>query len=165
MFRSWQLIFFGVCVFILGACEDPPIFRSSVPMYPVRITIDTNVGPFVHFIPTASYSHIIVNEDGYFYDGKFIQKPLGMDAWGYAGVVVYINMMGGYDAYDLCCPNCVYERQACKVEGIFATCPVCGEQFDLGSGTAVPTKGIAKEQLRRLNVAHSGYRITITQRQ
>ena len=165
MFRSWQLIFFGVCVFILGACEDPPIFRSSVPMYPVRITIDTNVGPFVQFIPTASYSHIIVNEDGYFYDGKFIQKPLGMDAWGYAGVVVYINMMGGYDAYDLCCPNCVYERQACKVEGIFATCPVCGEQFDLGSGTAVPTKGIAKEQLRRLNVAHSGYRITITQRQ
>ena len=165
MFRSWQLIFASLCVLVLGGCDDNTTFRSSVPTYPVRITIDTNVGPFVHFIPTASYSHIIVNEDGYFYDGKFIQKPLGMDAWGYAGVVVYINMMGGYDAYDLCCPNCVYERQACKVEGIFATCPVCGEQFDLGSGTAVPTKGIAKEQLRRLNVAHSGYRITITQRQ
>ena len=165
MFRSWQLILLGVCVFILGTCEDPPIFRSSVPMYPVRITIDTNVGPFVHFIPTASYSHIIVNEDGYFYDGKFIQKPLGMDAWGYAGVVVYINMMGGYDAYDLCCPNCVYERQACKVDGPFATCPLCGEQYTLGDGTAGPNKGIAKEQLRRLNVMNSGGRLTITQRQ
>lgn len=134
-------------------------------MYPVRITIDTNVGPFVHFIPTASYSHIIVNEDGYFYDGKFIQKPLGMDAWGYAGVVVYINMMGGYDAYDLCCPNCVYEQQACKVDGPFATCPLCGEQYTLGDGTAGPNKGIAKEQLRRLNVMNSGGRLTITQRQ
>ena len=165
MFRSWQLIFASLCVLVLGACEDPPIFRSSVPMYPVRITIDTNVGAFVHFIPTASYSHIIVNEDGYFYDGKFIQKPLGMDAWGYAGVVVYINMMGGYDAYDLCCPNCVYEQQACKVDGPFATCPLCGEQYTLGDGTAGPNKGIAKEQLRRLNVMNSGGRLTITQRQ
>lgn len=165
MFRSWQLIFASLCVLVLGGCDDNTTFRSSVPMYPVRITIDTNVGPFVHFIPTASYSHIIVNEDGYFYDGKFIQKPLGMDAWGYAGVVVYINMMGGYDAYDLCCPNCVYERQACKVDGPFATCPLCGEQYTLGDGTAGPNKGIAKEQLRRLNVMNSGGRLTITQRQ
>ena len=164
MFRSWQLIFVSICILIFGGCDDNTTFRSSGPMYPVRITIDTNVGPFVHFIPTASYSHIIVNEDGYFYDGKFIQKRFEKDAWGYAGVVIYINMMGGYDAYDLCCPNCVYERQACKVEGIFATCPVCGEQFDLGSGTAVPTKGIANEYLRRLNVVHSGDRITITER-
>ena len=165
MLRSWQLIFASLCVLILGGCDDNTIFRSSVPMYPVRITIDTNVGPFVHFIPTASYSHIIVNEDGYFYDGKFIQKPLGMDAWGYAGVVVYINMMGGYDAYDLCCPNCVYEQQACKVDGPFATCPLCGEQYTLGDGTAGPNKGIATEQLRRLNVMNSGGRLTITQRQ
>lgn len=165
MFRSWQLIFASLCVLVLGGCDDNTTFRSSVPMYPVRITIDTNVGPFVHFIPTASYSHIIVNEDGYFYDGEFIQKPLGMDAWGYAGVVVYINMMGGYDAYDLCCPNCVYEQQACKVDGPFATCPLCGEQYILGDGTAVPTKGIATEQLRRLNVMNSGGRLTITQRQ
>ena len=165
MFRSWQLIFASLCVLVLGGCDDNTTFRSSVPTYPVRITIDTNVGPFVHFIPTASYSHIIVNEDGYFYDGEFIQKPLGMDAWGYAGVVVYINMMGGYDAYDLCCPNCVYERQACKVDGLFATCPLCGEQYTLGDGTAVPTKGIAKEQLLRLNVMNSGDRITITERQ
>lgn len=165
MLRSWQLIFASLCVLVLGGCDNNTIFRSSVPMYPVRITIDTNVGPFVHFIPTASYSHIIVNEDGYFYDGKFIQKPLGMDAWGYAGVVVYINMMGGYDAYDLCCPNCVYEQQACKVDGPFATCPLCGEQYTLGDGTAGPNKGIAKEQLRRLNVMNSGGRLTITQRQ
>lgn len=165
MFRSWQLIFASLCVLVLGGCDDNTTFRSSVPTYPVRITIDTNVGPFVHFIPTASYSHIIVNEDGYFYDGEFIQKPLGMDAWGYAGVVVYINMMGGYDAYDLCCPNCVYERQACKVDGPFATCPLCGEQYTLGDGTAVPNKGIATEQLRRLNVMNSGGRLTITQRQ
>ena len=165
MFRSWQLIFVSICILILGGCDDNTTFRSSVPMYPVRITIDTNIGPFVHFIPTASYSHVIVNEDGYFYDGEFIQKPLGMDAWGYAGVVVYINMMGGYDAYDLCCPNCVYEQQACKVDGPFATCPLCGEQYTLGDGTAGPNKGIAKEQLRRLNVMNSGGRLTITQRQ
>lgn len=165
MLRTWQLILLGVCALILGACEDPPIFRSSVPMYPVHIVIDTKSSEFVHFVPTAINMHIIVNEDGYFSQGKFIQALLGTDRWGYAGVVIYINMMGGYDAYDLCCPNCVYERQSCTVEGIFATCPVCGEQFDLGSGTAVPTKGIADEYLRRLNVVHSGDRITITQRQ
>jgi nitrite reductase/ring-hydroxylating ferredoxin subunit len=106
-----------------------------------------------------------VNEHGYFYDGKFIQQRFEKDAWGYAGVVVYINMMGGYDAYDLCCPNCVYERQACKVDGPFATCPLCGEQYTLGDGTAAPNKGIATEQLRRLNVMNSGGRLTITQRQ
>lgn len=165
MLRSWQLIFVSLCVLILGACDDNTTFRSSVPVYPVRITIDTNVGPFIHFVPTATYTHITVNQDGYYYQGKFVQAPLGMDAWGYAGVVVYINMLGGYDAYDLCCPNCVHERQACRVEGIFATCPLCGEQYDLGSGTAVPTKGIANEYLRRLNVMNSGGKITITQRQ
>lgn len=165
MLRSRQLIYAILCALMLGACDDPPTFSSSVPMYPVRINIDTNVGSFIHFIPTAIYSHVIINKDGYFHDGKFIQKPLATDAWGYAGVVVYINMMGGYDAYDLCCSNCVADRQACDVDALFATCPKCGEQYDLGSGTAVPTKGISNEYLRRLNVMNSGGRLTITQRQ
>ena len=50
------------------------------------------------------------------------------------------------------------------MDGIYAVCPECGEQYDLGSGTAVPTKGIAHETLRRLNIINSDGKLTITQR-
>lgn len=153
---------------MLSCEEEPTTFRSSVPAYPVRINIDTRIGQFVHFTPTAINSHIIVNRGGYFLNGKKIAELAGTDMYGYAGVVVYINVMGIYDAYDLCCPNCVSFRQACDIDGIFAICSRCGEHYDLGSGTAVPTKGLTNEYLRRLNLRIIHYSdnaklITITQ--
>ena len=36
-----------------------------------------------------------------------------------------------------------------EVDGLYAICPLCDEQFDLGYGYAVPTKGVTKEPLRK----------------
>lgn len=153
-----------VCVFVLGACEGTT-FQSSVPAYPVRIVIDTRLGEFVHFQPSNLYSYLVVNQDGYFLNGKYIQDRAITDAYGYGGVLAYISM-NGYDAYDLACPYCASRgyKRSCEVDGFYATCPECGEQYELASGTAAPRNGIAHETLRRLNIMVSDSKITITQR-
>ena len=164
MFRNGRIIFLFLLAWALCACEGTT-FQSSVPAYPVRVVIDTKVGEFVHFQPTATGSHVVVNKEGYFLNGKFIKIPNATDMWGYGGVIVYVNYQNGYDAYDLCCPNCAALKQSCTIDGFFATCPHCGEQYDLSSGTAAPQKGIAHEFLRRLNIINSDGKLTVTQRQ
>lgn len=162
MFRLRRIVGIAACIMMLVSCENTT-FQSSVPRYPVRVVIDTKLGAFVHFQPTAINTYVIVNKDGYFMNGQKI-LPLGAtDMYGYAGVVVYINSLCGYDAYDLCCPNCVSYRQACEIDGLFAVCPRCGEHYDLASGTAVPQKGIADEYMRRLTLMVSDGKITVSQ--
>jgi hypothetical protein len=51
------------------------------------------------------------------------------------------------------------------MDGIYAICPRCGEHFDIGSGYAMPQKGISKEALRQLSIIASEDKLTITQRQ
>ena len=146
----------------LVGCEN--INKNSVPVYPVRIIIDTKMGPFVHFQPTAINTYITVDREGYHYNNNVY--PLGVeDAYGYGGVVVFINMLGGYDAYDLACPYCALHGkcQPCEIDGFYAICPDCHEQYDLGSGTAVPTQGIGHEFMRRLNLINFDGKLTITQ--
>ena len=145
-------------------CENTT-FKSSVPTYPVRVTIDTRVGQFVHFQPTMLSSYVVVNREGYFLDGKYVTPVTAMDAWGYGGIVVYIST-NGYTAYDLACPHCAQHGACvpCTVNSPNAVCPECGEEYDLLSGAAVPTKGIAHETLRPLNVINSDGRLTISQR-
>ena len=136
-------------LFLCPSCEG---FNNSVPVYPVRMTIDTREGVFVHFKKTAICSYVILNSKGYYYNGEFVKLRPQTDAYGYGGVIVYVNMLSSYDAWDLACPYCAARGRCvpCDVDGIFATCPQCGEQYDLGSGTAVPQKGIGNESLRRL---------------
>ena len=157
---------FGLIAFVtllLCSCEGTT-FKSSVPAYPVRVTINTNIGAFVHFQPTALGSYVVVNKDGYFLDGKWVTATSAMDAWGYGGVLVYVSG-NGYDAYDLACPYCAEHGMciACDVNSATAICPHCGETYDLLSGTAVPTKGLSHETLRRLKILSSDGRITVTQ--
>ena len=149
---------------LLCSCEGTT-FRSSVPAYPVQVVIDTRVGAFVHFQPTSFSSHVVVNRDGYYLDGKWVANVSAMDAWGYGGVVVYVSSFG-YDAYDLACPYCAEHGSChpCEVNGINAVCPECGEEYDLSCGTAAPQKGIAHETLRKLNIMNSDGRLTVTQR-
>jgi len=163
MRRPWQCILI-ICALLCG-CEENS-FKSSVPAYPVRISIDTKVGQFVHFLPTAQNSHVVVNREGYFLNGTHV-LPLGAtDAYGYGGVVVYVSI-NGYDAYDLACPNCAAHglKEACSINGMFAECPRCSEQYDLASGYAAPQKGLVRETLRRLNIIQSDGKLTITQKQ
>ena len=149
---------------LLMGCEGTT-FQSSVPAYPVRVTIDTKQGAFVHFLPTSTGSHVVTNRDGYFLDGQFV-LPLGVtDAYGYGGVVVVVDLFG-YSAYDLACPYCAARGlcRPCTIDGIYARCAECGEEYDLLSGTAVPQHSISHEALRRLNIINSDGKITVTQR-
>jgi nitrite reductase/ring-hydroxylating ferredoxin subunit len=68
---------------------------------------------------------------------------------GYAGLLVWIGMDGNYHAADLCCPHCIKNSKPVEVDGLYAICPICNEQFDLSFGFAIPTKGITDEPLRR----------------
>lgn len=163
MFRAVKIIVV-LCALLLTGCEGTT-FRSSVPAYPVRVVIDTRLGAFVHFQPSNLYSYLVVNKDGYFLNGTYIQDRAATDAYGYGGVLVYISM-NGYDAYDLACPYCAGQGYChpCEVDGFYATCPFCGEQYDLASGTAVPQHAIAHETLKPLNVMASDTKIVVTQR-
>jgi len=150
--------------FSLSSCEGTS-FQSSVPRYPVRVIIDTDRAEFVTFKNPSATEYIILNREGYFLNGLFLRTRDVMDAYGYGGVVIYANMVGGMDAYDLACPYCAKRGTCspCEVDGMYATCPLCGEEYDLASGTAVPTKGIANEYLLRLNLIRSGNKITVSQ--
>lgn len=162
--RSYRLLIFVFAALLFASCEGTNN-SSSVPAYSVHVVIDTRVGQFVHFQPTNFGSYVLVNRDGYFLDGKYV-IPLGAtDACGYGGVIVFVSL-SGFDTYDMACPHCasISKRVPCDMDGIYAVCPECGEQYDLGSGTAVPTKGIAHETLRRLNIINSDGKLTITQR-
>ena len=148
----------------LVACEGTT-FQSSVPAYPVRVVIDTKQGAFVHFQPTVTGSYITIDGDGYYMNGSFV-LPLGAtDMYGYGGIVVYVDLFG-YSAYDMACPYCAGRGQCrpCTIDGIYATCPECGEKYDLASGSAVPQNGLSHESLRRMNLINSDGKLTITQR-
>lgn len=119
---------------------------------------------FVDFLPTNTNAYITVTSEGYKENGKFVKLPTVMDAWGYGGVVAYVSM-NGYVAFDLACPYCAGRgtKSPCEIDGIYAVCEHCGEQYEIGSGYAVPQKGISREALRRLGLMTSDGRITITQ--
>lgn len=162
MQRYLGLIFL-VAVLCLTACEGTT-FRSSVPTYPVRFSIDTRIGPFVHFNPSSLNEHVTLTHEGYLYNGKYVMPRGAMDAYGYGGTVVFVSV-NGFDAYDLACPACALKGACspCLIDGIFAVCPVCGEHYDLGSGTAAPQKGISHEFLRRYAIINSDGKLTVTQ--
>lgn len=167
MRRNGLIVLLSIFIFqfALSSCQGHP-WRSSVPAYPVRAVIDTRLGSFVHFQPTALGSHVIVNRDGYFLDGKWATNTSAMDAWGYGGVLVYVSTFG-YTAYDLACPYCAEHGKCvpCEVNAMFAECPECGEEYDLMSGSATPQKGRAHETLRPLWIVNSDGRITVNQMQ
>ena len=153
----------GAC-FLFPGCENTT-FQSSVPSYPVRVNIDTKLGPCVHFQPTSTGDYIIANKDGYFYNGNYVLPFPVTDAYGYGGVLVYVDLFG-YAAYDLACPNCAArgKRVPCFIDGIYAVCPECGEMYDVASGSATPQKGLARETLRPYSIILSDGKITVTQK-
>lgn len=131
----------------LVACENKQ--RSDIPSYPVYLDLDI-LGEFPHFVPDNGYQIMI-----------FTQRRFATEAVGYAGVLVWVDMQGRYQAADLCCPVCLKQDQPVEVDGIFARCPECGEEFDLSYGYAVPTKGIARHALRKFKVMTRGSHLII----
>ena len=163
MRRHQQLIIGLLCLLLCGCDKDTPL-QSSVPRYPVNITIDTRTGVFVHFKPEALNTYVLVDQEGYHYNGTVVQRSV-LDAIGYGGVVVYIDINGQYNAWDLACPYCAGRgmRRPCTIDGIHAICSECGEHYDIGSGTAAPQKGIAKEYLLRIPITNTDGKLIIRQ--
>jgi len=162
--RRLGLIGLGFFCLILASCEGSN-FSSSVPAYPVRVSIDTKMGEFVHFQPTSTGAYVVANKDGYFLNDKYVLPFPVTDAYGYGGVVVYVDLFG-YSAYDLACPYCASHglKQPCVIDGAFAVCPNCGEEYDLLSGAATPQKGHIHEPLRQLNILNADGKLTVTQK-
>ena len=163
--NSIQLFLFKGLTFLLffltlTACDTHTTYRSSVPSYPVNIRINTNEGVYVHFVPENIYTFLTVDEKGCHFNGQ-IDPRLVTDRFGYAGVVVYIDGFGTYSAYDMACPHCVKQDTPVEIDGMLAACPICGEEYDLGTGYATPQKGISNEALRRYDLIVSNGVITI----
>lgn len=148
---------------MLVACENTT-WQSSVPTYPVRATIDTRA-VFIDFTPENTNAYITIDKDGYYENGRFVLPVTVNDAWGYGGLLVYVSM-NGYVAFDLACPNCAAhgKKRPCDMDGIFAVCPECGEQYEVASGYAVPQKGICREALRQYNIVYSDGKLNISQK-
>lgn len=161
MQRQRQLII-GLLGLILCSCEG--ITQSSIPNMPVNITIDTRQGEFVHFTPEALTNYVVIDGDGYHYNGHDLPLPF-FGAFGCGGVVIFVNMTGGYSAYDLACPYCYTHGhiESCAVDGLYANCPRCEEAYDISSGVGVPTKGIGHECLKSLPLTYVGSIIRIMQ--
>jgi len=116
------------------ACHNDA--KSNVPDYPVRLDLQI----------TAQYSHFIP-ENG-FQTMTFTKAEKAGDYVGYAGVLVWVNTLNEYCAADMACPNCLKKDQPVQVDGLYATCPACGEAFDL-SQYGYPSKGKTNQPLRR----------------
>ncbi len=128
-------------LFVLVACEDVNR-RSSVPNMPVNYT--------VHI--TREHPHFVV-ENG-FQTMTIIKKQFIEDYIGYAGLLIWVGMDNEYHAADLCCPYCVQRNRPLEVDGLFAVCKLCGEQYDISYGIGNPTKGVTKEPLKRYNTSY-----------
>jgi nitrite reductase/ring-hydroxylating ferredoxin subunit len=146
---------------LLTTCEDTTM-RSSVPTYPVRLTINTQLGQFVHFVPEATYDYITIDRQGYHYH-NYTQALAATDMIGYGGVIVYIDGGSRYNAFDMCCPHCLDPKHPVEMDGFFAVCPICGERYDMSWGLAVPTQRIATEALRRYPIIQANGKLTISQ--
>ncbi len=152
MYRTCKIILhLAFCILLLASCN--PQGSSSVPSYPVQITIDTRIGQYVSFVPANMNDYVLVTKAGVLYHDVLYPRDMAM-YYGYAGVVININMNQSYSAFDLCCPVCVDRTKPIEVDGGFAVCPTCGEAYELMNGIGTPSKGISREALRRYSVRY-----------
>lgn len=142
-----QFAILGVAMLLLSACDDVT-YRSSVPEMPVRYTLYIS----------REYPHFTV-ENGFQVLPAITAPKFEGDFVGYGGLLVWVGMDNAYHAADVCCPNCLKRNKPVEVDGFYAVCPECGEQFDLSFGLCVPTQGVTNEALK---IYHTLYRNTAT---
>ncbi|MBP5658883.1 MAG: hypothetical protein J6W89_02575 [Paludibacteraceae bacterium] len=156
-------ILLAIAMELLTGCEGTN-WRSSVPSYPIHLEFNTDVGMYVSFVPENLMGYIIADARGIHYNG--ITYPLTVEeAYGYAGTVVYIDGMHPYGAYDLCCPHCLLRNKPCTVNGMYAVCPVCYEEYDIYSGNGAPRKGISREPLKEYSAKYINHKVVVTAKQ
>lgn len=134
------------------SCTEPV---SSLPVRPVGIQINTNQDFFVHFQPVNLYDYVTADAEGLHYMNQVRRYQEGHGAHGYGGVVIIVtgSNLNPYVSFDLACPACYLKTGQCHkthIDGFFAMCLDCGEQYDL-TAFGVPTKGKSKERLKQYN--------------
>ena len=131
-----------IVLLLLSACENVNR-KSSVPNMPVNYTVYiTREHP--HFVIANGFQTMTVTEK------KFLENYIG-----YAGLLIWIGMDEAYHAADLCCPFCVQRTRPLTIDGFYAICETCGEEYDISFGIGNPTKGITDEPLK---LYHASYR-------
>ena len=136
-----RAIFTVAAIVLLSACANEQ--KCDVPSCPV--VFDMHIASmYPHFVPDNGFQTL-----------RFTEKRYAQDLTGYAGLLVWVDMEGKYNACDLCCPHCLDVKRPVETDGIWAVCPVCGEKYDLSYGQAVPTEGRTKQALRRYTARYS----------
>lgn len=130
-----RLLAFILITVTMLACESKSIV-NPVPNYPVSMELNI-LAEFPHFTQSNIGASL-----------TFTQPRYPTERVGYAGLLIFVNFNEQYSAFDLCCPHCVDRATPIEVDGIFAHCPICGEEYDLSYGLGVPTKKIAENYLR-----------------
>lgn len=158
-----QTLYLFLLVLFVACKQEPQI---QIPQRPVNIIIKDE-GILVHFFSGTWGDYVTADEQGLHYHGQTIYRQEGTGAFGYGGIVTIVtnNNNNPYASFDLACPNC-YEKKAqpvrIKVEGIFATCPECGEQYNIGTGVGSPDKGISHYNLQRYTTTRNSGSIHVT---
>ena len=136
-----------LCILLVWISCDNVNYRSSIPNTPVNYTV---------YI-TREHPNFVI--DNGFQTMRITKRTFLEDYIGYAGLLIWVGMDNAYHAVDLCCPNCVKRDKPLIVDGLYAKCELCGEEYDISYGYAIPTKGLTKEPLKRYNTS---YRNTAT---
>jgi len=133
------------------ACDSYTTFVSSVPSYPVHMELNI-LAEYPNFVPSGGIQAL-----------TFTERRYATEAIGYAGLLVYTAFDEQYHACDLCCPHCLKRDKPVEVDGMFAHCPTCGEDYDISYGYATPSRGISKERLRPYYTSYSGGKLLVYQ--
>ena len=141
MLRRIILLFAISVGCMLSGCKRNQ--QCDVPSYPVLFEMNI-ISMYPHFVPDNGFQVL-----------TFTQKRYERDLLGYAGLLVWVDMDGRYNACDLCCPHCLEKTKPLTIDGFYGVCPVCDEHFDLSYGLAVPTYGITRQALRRFDTHYS----------
>jgi len=128
-------------------CNDNVI--SSIPDFPVylQLNLTTTYPTFRN-----SYNKFLL----------FKQGVVVTDRVGYGGILVYTGLDGGYYAFDMACPYEAKQNIRVYPNDIGqAICEGCGSVFEIAYGIGYPSKGAAKEALKRYKATLSGDNLII----
>ena len=135
-------------LFVLSSCDTNFNQISPIPDAPVSYTL--NILRDAPQLMTPGNSVAITEPNK---QGQYI---------GYSGLLICYGLDDKYYAFDLCCPHEHRRDIRVEVDMIFAVCPECGSQFDVGFGSGFCNKGESKYPLKRYTVTRTGDYLRVT---
>ena len=133
---------------VLYSCDSNINQISPIPDAPVSYTL--NILRDAPLLMTPGNSIAITEPNK---QGQYI---------GYGGLLICYGLDDKYYAFYLCCPHEHRRDVRVEVDMIFATCPECGSQFDVGLGSGFCNKGESKYPLKRYTVTRTGDYLRVT---